>query len=141
MRHACATDGNHAAIRDGLRAAGLWVWDTHRVGGGFPDLLVWRGGKAHGFDVAGPGFVLLELKDGTLPPSRRTLTPLEEAFHAGCPGGRARGGVPGGRLRGAGHSGLQCTTGAPGNGRQKPGKAPPVRKRGPSQGPAGGEAP
>jgi hypothetical protein len=86
MRHACATDGNHAAIRDGLRAAGLWVWDTHRVGGGFPDLLVWRGGKAHGFDVAGPGFVLLELKDGTLPPSRRTLTPLEEAFHAGCPG-------------------------------------------------------
>jgi hypothetical protein len=75
MRHACATDGNHATIRDGLRAAGLWVWDTHRVGGGFPDLLVWRG-----------RFVLLEVKDPAQPPSKRALTELEDAFHLGCPG-------------------------------------------------------
>jgi hypothetical protein len=75
MRHAAATDGNHAAIRDGLRAAGLWVWDTHHVGGGFPDLLVWRN-----------RFVLLEVKDGRLSPSRKALTPLEQAFHLGCPG-------------------------------------------------------
>jgi hypothetical protein len=130
MRHACATDGNHAAIRDGLRAAGLWVWDTHRVGGGFPDLLVWR-----------HGFVLLELKDPSQPPSKRALTDLEEAFHAGCPGAVHVVECLEDAFEVLGIPACSARRVPPGNGRQKPGKAPPVRKRGPSQGPAGGEAP
>lgn len=37
-------DGNHAEIRDGLRQLGFLVADTGDVGGGFPDLVVARGG-------------------------------------------------------------------------------------------------
>ena len=33
-------DQEHGIIRDGLRAAGYYVFDTSTVGGDFPDLLV-----------------------------------------------------------------------------------------------------
>lgn len=38
-------DGNHAEIAAGLRQACRSVVETHRVGGGFPDLVVGFGGK------------------------------------------------------------------------------------------------
>lgn len=39
-RRARKTDSNHAAIRDGLRAAGADVTDLSGIGGGIPDLIV-----------------------------------------------------------------------------------------------------
>lgn len=39
-RRARRTDSNHAAIRDGLRAAGADVTDLSGVGQGIPDLIV-----------------------------------------------------------------------------------------------------
>jgi len=52
------------------RMVGLKVWDTSRLGNGFPDL-VW----AYGGIVE-----LVEIKDGSKPPSKRRLTKAEEAF-------------------------------------------------------------
>lgn len=75
-RYAKATDSNHAQIRDQLRKLGVWVWDTHALGNGFPDLLACARGR----------FVLLELKDPSQPPSKRRLTKAEQAFYLGCPG-------------------------------------------------------
>jgi hypothetical protein len=68
-------DANHQQVVDALRAAGCSVWDAAGVGGGFPDLVVGR-------VVAGrPVTYLLEVKDGTLSPSRRALNDLELAWH------------------------------------------------------------
>lgn len=76
MRRARQVDANHGQIRDGLRKCGFWVWDSSHVGGGFPDLIVWAHGR----------FLLLEVKDGQKPPSRRELTTAEQRFFDGCPG-------------------------------------------------------
>lgn len=71
MRTRARRDANHQDIREGLRKAGYLVLDLGAVGRGCPDLL-----------VAGHGrMVLLEVKDGSKPPSARRLTPDEEAFH------------------------------------------------------------
>lgn len=43
---------------------------TSQIGNGFPDLVVGFRGKT----------LLLELKDGSKPPSARLLTPAEDAF-------------------------------------------------------------
>lgn len=51
--YAKRTDSNHAEIRDKLREAGFWVWDTHDLGGGFPDLIA--------LNKSGE-FVMLEVK-------------------------------------------------------------------------------
>ena len=64
------TDANHAAIRDGLRKAGVWVTDLSGLGNGVPDLLCCNVKE----------FVLLEVKDGSKPPSARKPTPLEQVF-------------------------------------------------------------
>jgi hypothetical protein len=66
------TDGNHAMIRDALKRCGFTVFDTHELGGGFPDLAVYHAHRA----------VLLEVKDPAQPPSKRRLTPAEKEFHA-----------------------------------------------------------
>lgn len=63
--YARKVDRNHGEIRDGLRAEGFSVVDTSAVGGGFPDLVVFRDDT---------GMVLLEVKDGHKPPSGRKLT-------------------------------------------------------------------
>lgn len=76
MRRACAVDGNHNRIADALRKVGAWVWSTAPLGNGFPDLLVWYKNQ----------FILFEVKDGALPPSKRELSPKEQAFKRGCPG-------------------------------------------------------
>lgn len=72
----CRLDGNHRAVCDALRAAGMQVLSLAAVGGGCPDVLAgWRGVN-----------VLLEIKDGTKPPSARELTAAEQDFHATWPG-------------------------------------------------------
>ena len=63
---AARTDKNHAEIRNFLRKAGVLVWDTHDIGGGFPDLLICHHGK----------LALIEVKD-----KRGKLTPDQVAFH------------------------------------------------------------
>lgn len=78
MRRAAKRDANHAAIRDALRGLGVWTWDTGGLGDGFPDLMSW--------DARRGCFVLLEVKDGTKPPSARKLTKAEQDFFDACPG-------------------------------------------------------
>ena len=64
------TDGNHAEIVKALRGIGASVLDIHDLGSGAPDLVV-------GFRAIN---LLLEVKDGRLPPSRKKLTPDELKF-------------------------------------------------------------
>ena len=71
MRQAARTDANHQEIMKAFRACGFSVHDTSKLGNGFPDLTVYRPRN---------GVVLVEIKDGTKPPSKRRLTPAEEAF-------------------------------------------------------------
>ena len=63
MRYAAKTDANQQEIIDDLRKAGACVYPTHRIGGGFPDLVV---------GIRGANY-LLEVKtaDGTLTPAER----------------------------------------------------------------------
>ena len=71
MRRAARVDWNQAQIVLALRKAGAFVQHLHTVGSGCPDLLVsWRG-----------QVLLMEVKDGRLPPSARKLTPDEQAWH------------------------------------------------------------
>jgi hypothetical protein len=70
MRRAARTDANHGQIIAALRQMGYTVLDLSRLGQGCPDLLVAR----HGITT------LVEVKDGTKPPSARRLTPMESAF-------------------------------------------------------------
>lgn len=70
---AARTDDNHAEIRNGLREIpSMKVADTFSAGNGFPDLVCGYQGRVY----------LLEVKDGTKPPSKRKLTPEQEKFHA-----------------------------------------------------------
>ena len=65
------TDSNQTAIVKALRSAGASVQSLASTGAGCPDLLVGHRGSNH----------LMELKDGTLPPSRRRLTKDQVAWH------------------------------------------------------------
>lgn len=76
MRRYARTDANHAEIMRALLRVGCRVVDLSDVGGGTPDLLV--------RDLAG-NVRLLEVKDGSKPPSARKLTPAQVAFHAEWP--------------------------------------------------------
>ena len=70
MRRAARIDANHRAIVDLLRSCGARVLSLAPMGQGVPDLLVNVEGK----------LALIEVKDGSRPPSKRRLTPDEEAF-------------------------------------------------------------
>ena len=71
MRRAARTDRNHASIRDGLRRIpGVTVADTSGAGDGFPDIVAGYAGIN----------TLLEIKDGSKPPSHRRLKPAQVAF-------------------------------------------------------------
>jgi len=72
-RWARRVDGIHAAAIKLLKAHRFSVTATHGVAGGFPDLCVGKYGKN----------CLLELKDGSLPLSRRKLTPDELKWRNG----------------------------------------------------------
>lgn len=70
MRRAAKVDANQADIVKALRQAGASVLCLHRVGQGCPDLLVGKN------EVN----LLMEIKDGSLPASWRTLSPDEAEF-------------------------------------------------------------
>jgi hypothetical protein len=70
MRRAAKVDGNHAQITAEFRKLGCSVLDMSRLGEGAPDLLIGYGGLT----------MLVEVKDGSLPPSRRTLTTDQVQF-------------------------------------------------------------
>lgn len=72
MRRAAKVDANQAEIVRALRAVGAVVTSTASAGSGFPDLAVGYRGKTF----------LLEVKDGSRPPSERRLTPAQEEWHA-----------------------------------------------------------
>lgn len=55
-RYAARVDNSHALIRDAIRKAGFYTFDTHALGGGFPDLLaVSRSGRVILFEIKSPG--------------------------------------------------------------------------------------
>lgn len=64
-------DSNQREIVKVFRQCGYSVAHTHMVGRGFPDLVI---GK-HGMNY------LIEIKDGSKPPSRRKLTDDEQKWH------------------------------------------------------------
>jgi len=72
MRKFARKDGNHKEIIAAFRSLGATVYDTEWIRSGFPDCLVGMRGNN----------VLVEIKDGSLPPSKRKLTPDELKFHA-----------------------------------------------------------
>ena len=77
MRLAAKVDANQAEIVRVLRDARCTVQHLHMVGNGCPDVLV--------FSPYAGRMVLLEIKDGSQPPSRRKLTKAEARFHATWP--------------------------------------------------------
>ena len=71
MRRAAKVDSNQAQVVKELRQMGVFVDSgLSRVGRGTPDLLCGYRGV----------WLVAELKDGTLVPSTRKLTPAEEAW-------------------------------------------------------------
>ncbi len=71
MRTRAKVDSNQKAIVAALRAHGASVEHIHAIGKGCPDILVGFRGKNF----------LMELKDGSLSPSKRKLTPDEIDWH------------------------------------------------------------
>ena len=71
MRRAARTDANQSAIVDALRVVGCTVQPLHAVGQGVPDLLVGFRGQN----------LLIEVKDGNKPPSRRRKTEDQMIWH------------------------------------------------------------
>jgi len=72
MRRAAKVDANQPDIVAALRKIGATVQPLHAVGQGCPDLLVgWRGMNT-----------VIEVKDGSKPPSARKLTPDQVEWHA-----------------------------------------------------------
>ena len=71
MRRAAKVDLNQAQIVLALRKAGAKVEMLHQLGNGIPDILVGFRGQ----------LLLMEIKDGSLPPSGRKLTPDEQEWH------------------------------------------------------------
>ena len=70
MRRKSRPDSNQVAIITALREKGASVLLLHQLGKGCPDFLLgWRGCN-----------YLIEIKDGSKPPSQRKLTPDEREF-------------------------------------------------------------
>lgn len=70
MRYRPRIDGNQKEIVRALRDVGVSVLSLAALGKGVPDLLCAFRGVT----------VLIEVKDGSLPPSHRRLTPDEQNF-------------------------------------------------------------
>jgi len=75
FRRAARTDSNQTEIVAAFRQAGASVKLVHTVKG-FVDAVVGINGRN----------LLVEIKDGSKPPSARMLTPDEEDFHRGWKG-------------------------------------------------------
>lgn len=80
MRLKPKIDGNQTEVVTALRAIGCTVHSLAACGHGMPDLLVGYRGRT----------TLLEVKDGSLPPSKRALTPDQAAWHAEWRGDQVR---------------------------------------------------
>lgn len=76
MRKIAKRDGNHKSVVDAFRTLGCSVLDLGSVGGGCPDILV----GVHGVNT------LVEIKDGSRPPSARQLTSDQVEFMASWKG-------------------------------------------------------
>jgi Holliday junction resolvase len=63
-------DSNQSEIVKAFRNLGFSVFLTHTLGRGFPDIVASKQGLNF----------LIEIKDGSLPPSKRKLTPAEQEF-------------------------------------------------------------
>ena len=72
MPYARRTDRTHSEVIDALRRSGWFVFDTSRIGKGFPDAVAARAGRVR----------LCEIKDGAKPPSARKLTADEQKVAA-----------------------------------------------------------
>ncbi len=75
MRRAARIDSNQPDLVKVLRKAGCKVQSLAMMGEGFPDLLILRAGV----------LTLMEVKDGSQPPSKRKLTPHQVQFHKDWP--------------------------------------------------------
>jgi hypothetical protein len=73
MRMAAKVDHNQKEIITAFRKFGCSVLPLHTIGQGCPDLLV---SKSHHKTI------LVEVKDGSKPPSARVLTKDQEKFHS-----------------------------------------------------------
>ena len=71
MRRAAKVDQNQPEIVAALRKIGATVQPLHGVGAGCPDILVGYRGRN----------LLVEIKDGSKPPSARKLTPDQVEWH------------------------------------------------------------
>jgi len=71
MRLDARTDANQNEIVGALRDVGASVAITSALGKGFPDIVAGYRGINY----------LIEIKDGSKPPSARRLTPDEQEFH------------------------------------------------------------
>lgn len=76
-RRAAKVDANQQEIVDAFRSMGVSVLITSSTGDGFTDLVVGWGGIT----------VLVEVKDGSQPPSKRKLTPEQQKLHGSFLGG------------------------------------------------------
>ena len=74
MRRAARRDDNESGIIKAMRACGAFVKPINDEG--TFDLLVWYNGHT----------LVLEVKDGSKPPSARRLTDAEQKFHDEWPG-------------------------------------------------------
>ncbi len=72
MRRAARVDANQQQVISALLAAGARVLVLSAVGDGCPDLLIGHRRR----------LMLLEVKDGQKPPSKRRKTPEQERFFA-----------------------------------------------------------
>lgn len=71
MRRRAAVDANQAAIVAALRKVGVSVQLLHEVGKGCPDAVCGISGRCY----------MVEIKDGSKPPSARRLTPAQLEWH------------------------------------------------------------
>jgi hypothetical protein len=76
MRRASRVDENQREIVQALRKCGASVLSLAELGKGCPDLLIAIGNRT----------LMLEVKDGSKPPSARKLTPDQQRFHASWQG-------------------------------------------------------
>ena len=84
---AAKVDANQGEIVEALRAHGCEVLSLAPMGSGCPDLLVWTPYASNGFREGLDGRTfLIEVKDGSKPPSARKLTPDQVKFHSEWPG-------------------------------------------------------
>lgn len=73
MRRIARTDANHSLILGAFMRCGCEVESLHQLGGGVPDALI--------FNRSSGRLFLVEIKDGSKPPSARALTPDQREWH------------------------------------------------------------